>query len=399
MEKQKEPIRPIRTIRTLGFLYLRGIASYIVPKKKEYYAFYSTLYKNKFAGNVKALMLHITENNKEIKTVLLSLDKDIVFEAKNYGLRTKSTIFGMMWASLRAEHILIDSSKSGDFRWGRFSLIQLWHGSGFKDVGLLHYITDKQKRKLKKIYRKYNLISSTSESEAEKQNVSFATKNAVVTGYPRNDVFFEDKSHFNDLKIKYNLEEYDRIIAYTPTHREFEPPPPFSKEFYQKLQSFLEENNAVFIVKKHPSDKFLEIPKNFQNIKDLSFKFADVQELLLITDVLISDYSSIATDFALTKKPILIYPYDIVQYREVCRPMYYNIEEILPQPFIKNENDLLEKLKDDSWMKTTEAIQSYDHFIQTFHQYIDGNSSQRVLEAIHNLSGTKGLYKNNEILN
>lgn len=373
----------LKTLIEPIYSFIRGMASFIVPKKKGYYAFFPKLYGDVFTGNVKAFMLYVAKNHKEIDTVLLAFEKGIIRGGQAYGLKTKGSVFGIIWASLRAEHIFIDASTSGNFKWGRFSLIQLWHGSGFKEVGLLRY--PPPRKRLKSISKKYNIVVATSESEAEKLNASFATNSSIVSGSPRNDVFFKNNDHFDDLKIKYNLEHFNKVITYAPTFRDAEPIPPFSENFYQKLQDFLEEKNALFIVKKHPSDKFLKIPDNFKNIKDLSIEFADVQELLLITDVLITDYSSIATDFALTKKPILIYPYDLEQYIKTCRSMYYDIEEILPQPFIKNENDLLEKLKDESWTKTPKAIESYENFINIFHKYLDGNSSKRVMEAIQKL--------------
>lgn len=361
--------------------------SYIIPKKKDYYAFFPTVYtKGEFYGNVKALMSYIAQNHSEIETVLLSLDKGVIQKAQSNDFATKRTILGITWASLRAEHILINTATAGDFRIGRFSIIQLWHGSGFKEVGLLRPDYKYQVDRLKLNFKKFKLIISTSKSDAKKQNTSFNSTAAVVTGYPRNDLFFQDKSHFNDLKIKYGLKKYNRIISYTPTFRDYKSPTPFSEVFYQNLQSFLEKSNTVFIIKKHPADKFFKFPETFKNIQDLSHKFSNTQELLLITDLLISDYSSIITDFALTKKPILIYPYDLKQYKEKSRPMYYDIEKILPQPFIKDENDLLEKLKDESWMKTPLAINSYENFVQTFHQYLDGNSSKRVMEALQGLS-------------
>ena len=376
-----------RSVRFIIFVYFRATVSYIVPKKKGYYAFFPIQYKREFAGNIKALMVYATQNHKAIKTVLLSQDNNVICEAQAYGLSTKNSLLGIIWAALRAEHIIVDASTTGDFRKGRFSLIQLWHGSGFKEVGIRNKnITKKQRKNLEKINKKYSLIISTSESEAKKQSLSFNSNKVAITGYPRNDVFFDSNNYIDDLKTKYKLEKYSKIIAYIPTFRDTEPTPPFSDKFYQDIQQFLDETNSFFIVKRHPADKFLKVPRNFSNIKDLSHKTSDIQELLLITDILVSDYSSIVTDFALTQKPILIYPYDLEQYKKTCRDMYYDIEEILPQPFIQNENDLLEKLKDDSWVRTPEAIKSYENFVKIFHKYKDGNSSKRVMQAIENLS-------------
>lgn len=358
-----------------------GFASYFIPKKKNYYAFFPTSYKDNFSGNAKALALYITQNHKEIEVVILSTNKNLRKEAKAYDLKTKETTLGIAWASLRAQYVLIDATV-GNFRYGNFSVIQLWHGAGFKEVGLLAYITDAQRKKITQICRKYKLVVSTSESEATKQNVSFDTTTAVSTGYPRNDIFFKDKKYINNLRKKYDIEKYKKIISYTPTFRNFETEAPFSKSFWSKLSDYLVEVNALFIVKKHPLDKYLKVPSKFQNIKDMSHKITDVQEFLLLTDVLISDYSSIITDFVLTDKPILIYPYDFELYKQKCRAMYYDIEDIFPKPFVEDEKDLIEKLKNDEWLEDEEYLESYENFKNIFHQNLDGNSSQRVIQEI-----------------
>src|SRR5699024_4605719 len=147
-----------------------------------------------------------------------------------------------------------------------------------------------------------------------------------------------------------------------------------------------EANNAVFVVKKHPWDRHLKVPQNLKNIIDLTHEIADVQELLVITDSLITDYSGIMTDFAITGRPILLYTYDLEEYLANCRTFYYDIKEILPKPFIYEEKELLDKIKDSAWQQDPEVQESYKKFQQKFHQYLDGNSSKRVMEEIKKLS-------------
>lgn len=362
--------------------------SRIIPKKKNYYVFWPTLSEHKFEGNVKALILFIKKNRREIDTTLISESTSILKTAREHGLDvTRPITVKGLWSILRAEYILVDTSFSGEFSFGNFNLIQLWHGSGFKEVGARNEENKANLGYLKKIYDKFKIISATSEHDAKKQNESFGNDVSVVTGYPRNDYFFQNGHCLEDIKGRYGLKKYGKIISYAPTFRSKATftDPPFSASFWEELNTYLKEQDAVFVIKKHPWDDLLDIPEQYERIMDLSDDIADVQELLLVTDLLITDYSSIATDFVLLNRPILIYGYDYVRYKKHSRSIYYDLEELLPKPFIQTEEELLAKVKDDEFLRKQPNSHSYRKFQRTFHKYIDGNSSKRVMEAVKKL--------------
>lgn len=368
------------------YRYLRNYGSYVVPKKDKFFIFLPTLNQNKFDGNVKALQIYMQREHKEIKTILISHHHRVLQEAREKFNLKASYFFSLrgLWYILRAEYIIIDSSFSGSFQQGKFNLIQLWHGSGYKDVGLSYKVNESNPA-LKSIYSKYKLVAATSDSDAKKQNLAFQTNTTLVTGYPRNDIFFESNTTLiQQIKERYNLLKYSEIILYTPTHRDevFEKIEAFSEDFWEKLQSYLEENNSLFIVKRHPADQSLKVPIKYKNIHDWTDIVSDIQEFLLITDLLITDYSSIATDFAITGRPILIYAYDLKKYIKQVRSMFYDLEDTLPQPILKTEQELLERIKDRSWQENPKVKESYDKFKLLFHKYLDGNSSKRVTEEI-----------------
>src|SRR5699024_1529016 len=141
-----------------------------------------------------------------------------------------------------------------------------------------------------------------------------------------------EKNTAQQIKEKYQLSRFSNIITYAPTFRDHETFEPFSSDFWSELNNLMVEKNECLLIKKHPSDKLLKIPNSFSNVQDVSSLIDDMQELLLITDILITDYSSISTDFALTNRPILIYVYDFEPYLATCRKMIYDLEETLPKP-------------------------------------------------------------------
>ena len=279
---------------------------------------------------------------------------------------------------------IIDATETKYTNWN-LRIIQLWHGTGFKNIGLLNDLNinnDNVINTLKKNYSKYKLVVATSVSDRERKVESFGVKNVVITGSPRNDIFFDFSITADTIKSKNNLNKYNEIISYTPTFRDFETFAPFSNRFWEKLNEYLILNNTLFIVKKHPWDEYLSIPNCYSNIKDMSNIFIDVQELLLITDILISDYSGIMTDFALTNKPIICFMYDWEEYANTCRTSYYDLSSILPKPFVYQEEELLDRIMSRKWLKEDQYIKSYDSFRNMFHKYLDNSSCKRVMAEI-----------------
>jgi CDP-glycerol glycerophosphotransferase (TagB/SpsB family) len=366
------------------------VLSFIVPKEKKYFLFVPTHNKKDFlSGNIKALFEYIQRNHPEIKVRFLSLYGNINIPVEINEFLLSKSFFSSYWSIIRAEHIIIDMEiKHKLICYGNFSVVQLWHGTGFKNIGLLsnNYPTTSPtyKNLVRRLFNSYKLVVATSVEDAKRKNASFGTDKAVITGSPRNDVFYQENivEHF---KNKHNASEYDKVIAYTPTFRDHMTFSPFSESFWKELSEILYEQNAIFFIKKHPWDKYLTVPNNYSNIRDISAEISDVQELLTFTDMLISDYSGIISDYVITNRPILIYAYDMELYLKNCRSMYYNIDEILPRPFIFEEKDLIEKIKNSDWTKSSEYVESYNQFKKIFNQYLDGNSSQRVMNEIQKL--------------
>lgn len=363
-----------------------SLLSYLVPKKKNLYVYLLIHNRNQFSGNIKSLMVYAQKNHPEIQGVLVTFDKNARLQAMNAGVAVSKGGFSAYWNILRAEHLIIDAT-APFYAVGRFSIVQLWHGAGFKNIGLLNDIlSEKYKKQLKKHYRNYKLVACTSPSDGEKQRESFGTDSVQITGYPRNDYFFMDvKKLEKTLETLEISKDYNRIITYMPTFRSGGNLKPFSDLFLEELNEFLKESDDLLLIKKHPWEKHLKLPKKYSNIIDVTSKVVDVQQLLLVTDVLISDYSAVSTDFSITGRPIIFYCYDFTEYIQESRSLYYDMEAILPKPFTRNEEDLLNRLKDDSWMESEAFQKSYANFRKQFHSHLDGKSSERVMAAIKKL--------------
>ena len=364
-------------IRRLLFKFL----SIAIPKQSGLLVFYPTHNKNGFSGNLKSFFVYMHNRpEKDFQMIWCTNNIETYNMLKALNYRVVMNKLMVHYQLLRAEFIIQDST----YTWliGNFSIVQLWHGNGFKTIALLDKTNPPAKLPLlREAYSHYRLIAASSDQDKNYLIPSFENNNVYVVGSPKNDIFFQDNILNQKLKANYELSSYDQIYAYTPTFRDFGAFDPFSMDFWEALNQWLLSRNYIFVVKKHPWDKTLVIPGNFSNIRDYTTKINDVQELLIITDVLVSDYSAIVTDFSITGKPILFYIHDYDTYTQM-REFYYDLKTLLPGPFIYDSDTLLKALKDRSWFEKEEYQEQYTRFRGTFHKFLDGNSSKRVLEKI-----------------
>ena len=121
---------------------------------------------------------------------------------------------------------------------------------------------------------------------------------------------------------------------------------------------------------------------NFEKHKGFVYdvsEHSDINELYLISDMLITDYSSVFFDYANLKRPIIYYMYDFEEYRDELRGFYLSLDE-LPGPIVKTEEDLVRQVKKLDY--SFEIDEKYRKFNDKFNYLDDGKASERVIERI-----------------
>src|SRR5699024_5586964 len=108
-------------------------------------------------------------------------------------------------------------------------------------------------------------------------------------------------------------------------------------------------------------------------------KYNDIADLLLITDILVTDYSSVMFDFSNTGKPMLFYTYDLDHYMNNLRGFYMDFEKEAPGPFVFNTHELIESIKDIKSIETKYATK-YDIFKTKYNQYEEGHAAKTIVE-------------------
>jgi len=368
-------------------------------------------------GNSKWFFLYLHNSNKtNIRKIWLSRNKKIVknLKAKKFEAYYLKSLKGFYYA-IRGGVYFVNVNTNYD--------INYFFSNGAKKINLCHGMTMIKKSHLasdlknnysyklfhgnlrQKIYyhffypyeyEKYDMMIST--SEKVKENLKRANgkraKNINITGYPRNDVLLKniDSPFEKDRKlIKYfNFikSNQKKIILYMPSYRDakvYKSEPIDVPIDWKKLNSFLEKNKSIFILKLHPVERVpVQISPNYKNIKVLN-KATDIYPILQYVDILITDYSSICYDFLLYSRPTVFYLYDLEEYKTEHQSLRDNFEDLLPGPIVKTFNALLHVLgnciaDENNFLK--EHSKKINNCKNLTHKYIDSNSSKRIYEKV-----------------
>ncbi|MFX1459503.1 MAG: CDP-glycerol glycerophosphotransferase family protein [Promethearchaeota archaeon] len=350
---------------------------------------------NLYHDNTKYLFEYLNQHS-DYKVVWVAKSRKLVKELRLKGYNAIHTLNIMAIKLLRKARFIFITHGIYDVLPIEFSprstTILTWHGTPIKkiifdeDLEFLVYKKWGRYFKLKLKYNDYlNYILTPTRDDLEHNILSSAFKvpkeKILALGYPRNDILFnKDENFIENLKTKYQIpESVNQIILYCPTFREdhslkFS----ISKKELHELNKMLKDMKTLFLLKGHYFVQDVNF-KEYENLK-LVPKSADIQELYIITDILITDYSSTMLDFSLLNRPILLFPYDLERYKKI-RGMYYKLEDIAPGPLLYNFKDLTNAIKNIENI-TKEFEQKRKQVRDRFNRYTDGNSIRRILDFL-----------------
>lgn len=387
----------MRIKATIKYLLLHMVYFFIgfIPRNRKIWIFGSR--NETFFGNSKWLFLYLHNSHKtNIRKIWISRTKRIVKILKTKGFEAYylKSLKGIYYA-IRGGIYIFNVNTNYDINYFLSSgakKINLWHGmGGIKKVGLdtdfndhfyrLYYSNIWKRLKNRFFfpweYEKYDIMAGISEKTIKFMKSAFGKriKKIVATGYPRNDVLLKDiDSPFDKELIEKFKSNQKKIILYMPTHRDtkiLNSEPMEVPIDWKKLDSFLEKNNSIFIMKLHPiREATLQFPAACKNIQTLD-SLVDIYPVLKYIDILVTDYSTICYDIMLCNKPVIYFWYDFEEYITKNRTLYQNFIETA-EPIAKTFDELLNLLKNPPKPKNPKLI----------HKHIDSNSSQRIYEEI-----------------
>lgn len=279
--------------------------------------------------------------------------------------------------------------------------IQCWHGTPFKKIGCDVTKGGNATSTVEEIYNEYKSDSekitafiSPCDYTTEKLVSAFCLENSdkiIQKGYPRNDALFTaDEEQLNKIREALNIPENKKVLLYCPTFRDNS----FKGNGYtlrigldfERLQELYGED-IIILFRAH---YFIADSFDFERydgfVRDVS-KYDDINELYLVSDILMTDYSSVFFDFANLNRPMVFYLYDFDDYKNNMRDFYFGTA-MLPG-FTVQDQDRLEKVLSDiiaDLKKGGNGLLRYKTAVQAFNKRFnpleDGHSSERTVREI-----------------
>lgn len=266
------------------------------------------------------------------------------------------------------------------------TVAQTWHGVGFKriayDIESIQFANKTYLQKLDREAPNWSFLISPNSFCTPILRRAFRYEGEICEiGSPRNDLLIAGDRAVIAARVREDLgiPQDKKILLYAPTWRDTEYHTVGQYKFDLRLDvsKFPEElrREYVLLVRRHPNtvDDLLGMGSDF--VFDVA-NHPDVRQLLAAADVLISDYSTIALDFANTRRPILFYTYDLEHYRDQLRGFYFDLENDGPGPILQTTEEVVAALSDLD-VVSEQYRERYDAIRQTFGHAEDGRATER----------------------
>lgn len=274
--------------------------------------------------------------------------------------------------------------------------IQTWHGTPLKKLALdmdsIYMYGEKSLENYKKNFydnaQTWDYLISQNSYSTEIFKKAFGFKKEILEiGYPRNDILFRknNKEEIYKIKEQLGLPQDKRIILYAPTWRDNE----FYSNGIYKFNTGLDfpllmkelKEDTVWIVKYHYliKDKIdWSAYEGFVYTYDMSY---DISLLYLVSDMMVTDYSSVMFDYSILKRPMIFYCYDLCEYQDSLRGFYFDFLQEAPGPVVETTGELIQSIKGYDYIlyrKKNEA------FTAKYNHADDGNASRKIVDLISN---------------
>jgi len=270
--------------------------------------------------------------------------------------------------------------------------IQTWHGAPLKRLG--HDIAEPRFASGRRYFEfldrdvaQWDLLLSPSPFATPILRRAFGYRGEIrETGYPRDDVLHAGGAErAARVRRRLDLPGSARVAMYVPTWRddEHDAAGRYRLDFRLDLAAAARRlaPDWVLLIRGHHLMAG-ERPAG----ADGSFAvdvtgYPDIGDLLLVTDALITDYSSVLFDFAPTGRPVLLFTYDLERYRDRLRGFYLDLESVAPGPLLATSDEVISALADiDAVAARWEPARAA--FTARFCPLDDGKASARACEVI-----------------
>lgn len=352
----------------------------LIPLNKHWIIFYDTFSKTGNGDSIKPFAIELRKQKTYMKFFFVSREKkDIPMADEVLIINSRRYKFVLN----RAKYLFSPMSIPKQKRNGQI-YVMFWHGSPLKK---LYLSRNKSIESLNytKPFKEVDFFCYSSPIFLSPMCEAFnLSKNIFIpTGLPRNDILINNNNekYIRNIKKTLKIPTNKRVLFYCPTWRrtDWKQPLPFDlNHLYQELS-----DKFIILLRSHVG-KHDWIDKKGDTINLTRNKFAfdvrdyeNISDLYLISDVLISDYSSSIFDFSILERPQILYAYDLKEYKE-NQGLYFNYNKFSPFPIVKNENDLISEIK----KLNLNDVMYIKKFKEKYAKFETGTSSKQIIDLI-----------------
>ena len=369
----------------------------VLPVKKNRVVFDSSVGKN-YAGNPRHIYEYLVANGYDMRW-----DCIWFYESERYDIpgMSRQVRFGRLryLYYMATARIWVFDSRQPEFLIRRKNTlyIQTWHGTPLKKLALdmedvfmvRESDIDAYKKHFVRNVETWDCLISQNPFSSEIFRRAFAFKKEILEiGYPRNDILFRENTPEAIWRYRreLGLPQDKKIILYAPTWRDDEYSADDRYEFRPKISfSKMQEelgNEYVMIVKYH---YLIMDAVDWSPYKGFIYHFdqsSDIAELFLVSDILVTDYSSVMFDYSILQRPMFFYAYDFYKYKDELRGFYFDYHGEMPGPVSYDTEGLIADIRS---YDSSEYEEKYRRFREKYNSVDDGRASARVLERMARL--------------
>lgn len=363
---------------------------YLKQPVKENVILFETFMAKNYSDSPKYIYEYIAQNHPEYECVWAINDgakipygaktvKRFSFQYAYYLAVSKYLVFNVrppLWYRKREEQVFLET----------------WHGTPLKrlvfDQEEVTSASPKYKQQFYRQRKDWDFLVSANPFSTKTFRSCFLYEGEMLEyGYPRNDIlYWPNKDEIaQQLKEKLGIPKDKKTILYAPTWRDDQHYGSGQYKFelaldLKLMKERLQDDYVVLLRTHHYISDHIDVRGLGDFVINLS-SYDDISEIYLISDICITDYSSVFFDYANLKRPILFYTYDFDKYKNQLRGFYIDMNTEVPGPLLYTSEQVVQAIEDIDEI-TEEYKERYDQFYDRFCCYDDGHASEHVAEAM-----------------
>ncbi|MFN2563141.1 MAG: CDP-glycerol glycerophosphotransferase family protein [Jatrophihabitans sp.] len=352
--------------------------AHLRPTRRENAVYFESFYGRSASDNPRAIAAVLAREHPEVTQYWSVTDRSVAVPPGTVPLVEYSREWWRVRAAARL-YVINDWLRWTYRKRGGQKVLQTWHGTMLKRLARDRDVSARSRfAALRQGWRWSALLAQNSYS-AERFRTSYAYRGPIwETGYPRNDVL-TDTDRAARVRELVGIAEGTTVVLYAPTWRD-------------NRNDLIDALDLAEFAGQLPDDHVLLVRGHSRTIEggaDLSAErlidvttYPDVGELMLVADVLVTDYSSVMFDFVATDRPMIFYTPDLAHYSDVLRGFYFDFIAEAPGPIVETGADLLAAL-----VEAETAGEKYAgrraSWRERFTPHDDGGAAERVVQRLY----------------